>query len=257
MNVNSQALNVLKMECQNDQFDWFSSQEHPPSPFRTCQQDSRLCNIEFDPFQFANDLQNNHLPFFGLEEFEEIWEDWGSLDLKLLPPLFQEDNNILIDANANTSVIPPNVTHDTLGECPAFYEINSGPKEFIRKRNNNNNGRHKKSDMLELEEIQRCFYLPITEAAKKLRVGLTVLKKRCRELNIMRWPHRKIKSLQTLIHSVKEMGLSSEVEMLEEHQRMLERVPEMELTERTKKLRQACFKANYKKRRVSMPAAFF
>jgi hypothetical protein len=37
--------------------------------------------------------------------------------------------------------------------------------------------------------------------------------------------------------------------MLEEHKRLLERLPDMELTERTKRLRQACFKANYMKRR--------
>ena len=39
-------------------------------------------------------------------------------------------------------------------------------------------------------------------------------------------------------------------EALEEHRRKLQVVPEMELSEETKKLRQACFKANYKKRRA-------
>lgn len=61
----------------------------------------------------------------------------------------------------------------------------------------------KKSAALELDEIQKYFDLPITQAAKKLNVGLTVLKRRCRELNIMRWPHRKIKSLKALIENVK------------------------------------------------------
>ncbi|KAG9147386.1 hypothetical protein Leryth_027671 [Lithospermum erythrorhizon] len=64
-------------------------------------------------------------------------------------------------------------------------------------------GRHNKSNALELDEIKKCFHLPITKAAKKLNVGLTVLKKRCRELNVMRWPHRKIKSLESLIDNVK------------------------------------------------------
>lgn len=148
---------------------------------------------------------------------------------------------------------------------------------------NRRNGRYKSSS-LELEEIQKYFDVPITRAAKELNVGLTVLKKRCRELNIMRWPHRKLKSLKSLIHNVKvilivfsfflflcfpavtyneklsvimqELGLSNEVAMLEEHKRWVERVPETELTERTKKLRQACFKANYKKRRSMQQAAF-
>ncbi|KAM3319785.1 protein RKD4 [Capsicum chacoense] len=260
MNMNSQALNVLKIENQSDHFDWLFSEEYSSS-LGTWQQDSRLLsngslfNFDFDSFQFPIDFQNNHLPIFGFGEFEEMCQDLGSFDLKLLQsPTHVDNNNIPIDVNAK--VMPLNVTHDTLGEYQvtnrAFYELNGGPKE-----RSNHSGRHKKSDMLELDEIQRYFHLPITEAAKKLRVGLTVLKKRCRELNVMRWPHRKIKSLQTLIHSVKEMGLTSEVEMLEEHQRMVEKVPEMELTERTKKLRQACFKANYKKRRASMMTAFF
>lgn len=43
--------------------------------------------------------------------------------------------------------------------------------------------------------------------------------------------------------------MTTEIGVLEEHKRMLEKLPELELTERTKKLRQACFKANYKRRR--------
>lgn len=56
---------------------------------------------------------------------------------------------------------------------------------------------------LGFEEIKNYFYMPITKAAKEMNVGLTVLKKRCRELGIARWPHRKIKSLKSLICNVK------------------------------------------------------
>ena len=52
------------------------------------------------------------------------------------------------------------------------------------------------------------------------------------------------------------MGLSShEITMLEEQQRLVEEAPDMELTERAKKLRQACFKANYKSKRSLAAAA--
>jgi hypothetical protein len=37
--------------------------------------------------------------------------------------------------------------------------------------------------------------MPIKQAAQELNMGLTVLKKRCRELDIPRWPHCKVKSL--------------------------------------------------------------
>ncbi|TKY74080.1 RKD4 protein [Spatholobus suberectus] len=109
--------------------------------------------------------------------------------------------------------------------------------------------KNKRSSALEFDEIKNHFNVPITEAAKQMNVGLTLLKRRCRELNIMRWPHRKLKSLQLLIDNVKELGLANEVAMLEKHKMTLERLPGLELSEETKKLRQACFKANYKRRR--------
>ncbi|KAK1431607.1 hypothetical protein QVD17_08082 [Tagetes erecta] len=112
----------------------------------------------------------------------------------------------------------------------------------------------RKTRPLELEEIEKHFEMPITMAARKMNVGLTMLKKRCRELNIKRWPHRKLKSIKSLMQNVKEMGLNEEMEMLEEQKRMITKVPEMELTKRTIKLRQACFKATYKKRRLDCPS---
>ena len=59
------------------------------------------------------------------------------------------------------------------------------------------------SNVLTKEEISKYFYMPITQAAKELNIGLTLLKKRCRELGIPRWPHRKLMSIQTLIRNVK------------------------------------------------------
>lgn len=151
--------------------------------------------------------------------------------------------------------------------------------------------------VLTFELVSQYFYMPITQAARELNVGLTVLKKKCRELGIPRWPHRKLKSLQTLINDVEVPSLSilvspisdsesastlhplflrvnalrcrswsqvlqeagkanddeqlrAMVEMLEQERRLLEQKPYVELEEKTKRLRQACFKASYKKRRL-------
>lgn len=60
----------------------------------------------------------------------------------------------------------------------------------------------KDEKVITFEDVSRYFYMPITQAAKELNVGLTLLKKKCRELGIPRWPHRKMKSLQTLIKNV-------------------------------------------------------
>lgn len=50
----------------------------------------------------------------------------------------------------------------------------------------------------------QVYDLPIADAAQKLQIGVTVLKKYCRRFNIPRWPYRKIKSLDKLIESVYE-----------------------------------------------------
>lgn len=40
------------------------------------------------------------------------------------------------------------------------------------------------------------------------------------------------------------------VEMLEQEKKVMEDLPDMQLENKTKRLRQACFKANYKKRKI-------
>ena len=53
--------------------------------------------------------------------------------------------------------------------------------------------------LLSFQQVSQCFCMPIKQAAEELNVGLTLLKRQCRELGIPRWPHRKLKSLETLI----------------------------------------------------------
>jgi hypothetical protein len=57
-----------------------------------------------------------------------------------------------------------------------------------------------------LVEIAQCFHLPITQASKTLKIGVSKLKKKCREYGIPRWPQRKIKSLDSLIHELEVLG---------------------------------------------------
>ncbi|KAG2675595.1 hypothetical protein I3760_12G012000 [Carya illinoinensis] len=137
---------------------------------------------------------------------------------------------------------------------------NNGPREDQGKMKTYREEGCSSSRLLSRETISQYFYMPITQAAKELNVGLTLLKKRCRELGIRRWPHRKLMSLQTLINNVqvlgKEEGEESEaklrdaIEILEREKKLLEEIPDMQLEDNTKRLRQACFKANYKKRKL-------
>ncbi|XP_040988953.1 protein RKD1-like [Juglans microcarpa x Juglans regia] len=137
---------------------------------------------------------------------------------------------------------------------------NNRPREDQEKMKRYREERCSSSRLLSRKTISQYFYMPITQAAKELNVGLTLLKKRCRELGIRRWPHRKLMSLQTLINNVqvlgKEEGEESEaklreaIEILEREKKLLEEIPDMQLEDNTKRLRQACFKANYKKRKL-------
>ena len=55
---------------------------------------------------------------------------------------------------------------------------------------------------LSKEVIAKYFHLPIAQATNELNVGLTVLKRRCRIMGFMRWPHRKLNSLDLLISTL-------------------------------------------------------
>ncbi|XP_050376486.1 protein RKD2-like [Argentina anserina] len=136
------------------------------------------------------------------------------------------------------------------GRCMRVDEVKSGSTTRS----------HSSSRSLSRETISQYFYMPITRAAKELNIGLTLLKKRCRELGIRRWPHRKLTSLQTLIRNIQQLGKEEDneeklrrrhaIELLEREKKQMEEAPDMQLEDNTKRLRQACFKANYKKRKL-------
>ncbi|KAL3716525.1 hypothetical protein ACJRO7_008167 [Eucalyptus globulus] len=143
------------------------------------------------------------------------------------------------------------------GQDNYLSEVRGGDKRCAKEESDSDGN----SRMLSREQISRYFYMPITRAAKELNIGLTLLKKRCRELGIRRWPHRKLMSLQTLIKNVQEMGgdpenveqLRKVVNLLELEKKIMEEFPDVQLEDKTKRLRQACFKANYKKRKLVGP----
>ncbi|KAJ4891021.1 Protein RKD3 [Raphanus sativus] len=141
-----------------------------------------------------------------------------------------------------------------------LHESNNTMKETIsHKRWERKDGVLVKS--LSREAIKQYFYMPLTKAAKELNVGLTLLKKKSRELGISRWPHRKLMSIQGVITNLlDDLGktndemirkkLRNALEILEREKNMIEEDPNLEFGEETKRLRQACFKANHKRRRL-------
>ncbi|XP_023544128.1 protein RKD5-like isoform X2 [Cucurbita pepo subsp. pepo] len=98
------------------------------------------------------------------------------------------------------------------------------------------------------------------EASRSLNVGLTVLKRKCREFGIHRWPHRKIKSIDGLIRDLQEeakhreedqkalMAVTKRQMMLQNERESIERTPFRELESETKRFRQDVFKRRHKAR---------
>lgn len=104
----------------------------------------------------------------------------------------------MVESFDNSNNVPSVLGHHEVSmviESTAFSSGTSSTRTYKTQMEIN-------SGALELEEIKKYFDLPITKAAKELKVGLTLLKRRCRELNIMRWPHRKIRSLNSLIETL-------------------------------------------------------
>ncbi|GBG69372.1 hypothetical protein CBR_g4065 [Chara braunii] len=56
-----------------------------------------------------------------------------------------------------------------------------------------------RSRSLTLQELSEHFHLPINDVARKLGLCVTVLKQRCREHGITRWPYRKVRKLDNMI----------------------------------------------------------
>ncbi|KAL6633555.1 hypothetical protein ACP70R_026226 [Stipagrostis hirtigluma subsp. patula] len=108
-------------------------------------------------------------------------------------------------------------------------------------------------EALTFDLVSRHFSMPIKQAAKELNVGVTLLKSRCRELGISRWPHRKVKSMQRLIETVQELGKEVEqgegdvtrnvVEFLQDTKQLIEKRPDETIDQETRRFGQACFKA--------------
>ena len=138
-----------------------------------------------------------------------------------MPPFYEDgiiDTNLYLgtaqnlDHGANLEIIKgeiPIVNYDYGSSSQVVPNESSSAienKELVISNSYKNQDRRcyrLKSTPLELNEIQKYFSVPIIEAAKELKVGLTVLKKRCRELKIKKWPYRKVKSLEFLIDNVK------------------------------------------------------
>ncbi|GAB4814763.1 hypothetical protein N2152v2_001809 [Parachlorella kessleri] len=109
---------------------------------------------------------------------------------------------------------------------------------------------------LEFLEGKGYFDMPLQKAAALLRVGVTTLKKVCRQYNIERWPFRKRSSLDRLIVKTREyfsedrqqQGGEALARLEAEKQAMKGNVG-VQLPDQVKRFRQSVFKLEHKARK--------
>ncbi|KAF2589161.1 hypothetical protein F2Q70_00040196 [Brassica cretica] len=111
---------------------------------------------------------------------EDILNDYGSVSWTEKESMFDEHQREDFDLVKETETVKKRVRE----EC-AYSSYAAKPP-------------------LSNETISLYYDMPIAQAAKELNIGLTLLKKKCRDLGIQRWPHRKFMSLDNLIENVKE-----------------------------------------------------
>ncbi|KAF9601940.1 hypothetical protein IFM89_024274 [Coptis chinensis] len=112
---------------------------------------------------------------------------------------------------------------------------------------------------ISFDDISKYFGRPVREACANLKVGQTVLKRKCRDFGIPKWPYRKIKSLDNLIHNIKaEVGrqqakMNQETaeavletqKIIESEKELIEKRPAIQLKSETKKFRERLFKRKH------------
>ncbi|VVA91349.1 unnamed protein product [Arabis nemorensis] len=239
--------------------------EEKPFSFLTHSPSFDQSSLTYPPFEWEEEF----LPLYNNSASQAFLLTTNSLPLPDIEPLSQD----VLDSYSSASW---NGTEQNRGdgdlEKKTDHDHDHGAEQETSKKRKINERRREHSvriisdvttytasKALSMETISRYFYMPITQATMELNVGLTLLKRRCRELGIRRWPHRKLMSLQTLISNVKElqkMGgeenagkLKKALEKLEEEKRTIEESPDLEFEDKTKRLRQACFKANHKRKK--------
>ncbi|KAI8537904.1 hypothetical protein RHMOL_Rhmol09G0060100 [Rhododendron molle] len=70
-------------------------------------------------------------------------------------------------------------------------------------RNHQRDAQRERTRNLTVKDLKRYFHLPIEVAASQMQVCPTVMKKICRKHGLKRWPHRRIKSIEKKISSLK------------------------------------------------------
>ena len=98
-------------------------------------------------------------------------------------------------------------------------------------------------DKLDLDGLKPFFKYPAVKACELLQCGMTKLKRRCRELGVPRWPHRKLQSLSNLVNALDVKGSDNVKHMVSQDLNVVHADPNAAMSADTARARQAHYKA--------------
>nr|GMD60439.1 protein RKD1-like [Ipomoea batatas] len=129
-----------------------------------------ISSLDFEDTSFWNEL--------NLDSLLEIENDL----YKLLQPSVEAEPAVQYDP-------PVKVVEGVLSEPLSEIVIEKEKKNRVKRT-------FCDSKTVTKQMISSCFHLPVSKATEELKLGVTTLKLRCRELGIRRWPREKLLKLE-------------------------------------------------------------
>ncbi|XP_031106345.1 protein RKD2-like [Ipomoea triloba] len=194
-------------------------------------------------------------PHYSTFDNHSFWDE------VYLSPLRDSEPLLCTGITAAKAVDPSTTIIVEENNTTATIDVADRNKNILIRRKRKRTPRNPAS--ISLEELSRYFHLNTTQAANKLRIGQSTLKRRCRQLGISYWPQRKFLTLERLYKIVQEFGeIKEEAEVkrimkeLEDKKKMLLQNPNLKLDEATNKLRVKC-NTNISKRKMYIDSIDF
>ncbi|CAA7018165.1 unnamed protein product [Microthlaspi erraticum] len=122
---------------------------------------------------------------------------------------------------------------------PQYVGLRNAPTASLKEREKRKTPlakQRERTGKMTLKDVGHYFHLPIEEAARRLSLCPTVMKKICRKGGLPRWPHRKIKSMLKKISTLKNALSNTKNEKIRKH-------AEEEIAKLEKEINEICSEA--------------
>jgi hypothetical protein len=113
---------------------------------------------------------------------------------------------IAIDAHIAEKVMikvaqdgPPVLVASPERDEPRFRRDRGGGVEATKGQRSHFAPLSTRCERITYEELRKCFHLPIIDAAERMGICATLLRKVARKYNVKKWPHRQIQKIDTCV----------------------------------------------------------